>query len=340
MSHLTNEQQLSSGISSFTSDRTDSYRADRWAVILAGGDGTRLRTLTRVIAGDERPKQFCAILGEETLLGQTRSRVALAVRPAQTLFVLTQTHERFYDSALSDAQREHLVVQPKNAGTAPAILYSLLRLSKLAPSSLVAFFPSDHYFSDDAAFMSYVESAFEVAGTLDDVVILLGIQPEGPEGEYGWIEPVSQGLTMDTNALCRVRRFWEKPTLEFARGLMERNCLWNSFVMVGRVSAFLEMIRRASPDLFNRFNAIGPILSTSKEESVVGELYSQLHDINFSQHVLAAQPGNLAVLPVSGLTWSDLGKPQRVLSTLAAIGLSPVAERFKASASALKVAAP
>ena len=332
-------RQSNSGDTTSTLQRADSRGADRWAIILAGGDGTRLRPLTRVIAGDERPKQFCAILGEETLLGQTRSRVALAVRPAQTLFVLTQTHEPFYESPLSDVPREHLVVQPKNAGTAPAILYSLLRLSKAAPSSTVAFFPSDHYFSDDAAFMSYVESAFEAARERHDVIILLGIKPEGPEGEYGWIEPISPGLTTHTYALCRVRRFWEKPTPEVARGLMERGCLWNSFVMVGRVSAFLEIIRRASPDLFDRFNAVEPILSTSKEWSVMGELYSQLHDVNFSQHVLAARPGNLAVLPVGGLTWSDLGKPQRVLSTLAAIGLSPGAERCQASASALKVTA-
>jgi mannose-1-phosphate guanylyltransferase len=321
-------RQSKYGDTTSTLERADSRGADRWAIILAGGDGTRLRPLTRVIAGDERPKQFCAILGEETLLGQTRSRVALGVRPAQTLFVLTQTHQPFYNSLLSDVPREHLVVQPKNAGTAPAILYSLLRLSRAAPSSTVAFFPSDHYFSDDAVFMSYVESAFEDARSRDDVVILLGIKPEGPEGEYGWIEPLSSGATTRTNALYRVSRFWEKPTPEFARGLMERGCLWNSFVMVGRASAFLELIRLAAPELFDRFGAVEPALSTSQEERMIGELYAHLRDVNFSQHVLAARPGNLAVLPVGGLTWSDLGKPQRVLSTMADVGLSPVAERL------------
>jgi mannose-1-phosphate guanylyltransferase len=330
MIHLTNEQSLPSGISGFSSAAGDSRGANRWAVILAGGDGTRLRPLTRVIAGDERPKQFCAILGDETLLDQTRSRIALAVKPTQTLFVLTRTHERFYGSHLRDVARERLVVQPKNAGTAPAILYSLLRLSKEDPTSTVAFFPSDHYFSDDAAFMSYVEYAFEASHSLDDQIILLGIRPEGPEGEYGWIEPVSPGLTKSQAALSLVSRFWEKPAPEFARTLMERGCLWNSFVMVGRVSAFLELIRRASRDLYNRFDAIEPTLCTSQEARAVGELYSELHDVNFSQHILAVRPGSLAVLTVSGLTWSDLGKPQRVLSTMADIGLSPVADRFRA----------
>ena len=311
-----------------------SHGADRWAVILAGGDGTRLRPLTRVIAGDERPKQFCALLGSETLLGQTRRRVALAVPAAQTLFVLTRTHEPFYDSLLGDVPGERLVVQPRNAGTAPAILYSLLRLSKTAPTSSVAFFPSDHYFSDDAAFMSHVERAFKATCARDDMVVLLGITPEGPEGDYGWIEPASPELTLNADALWWVRRFWEKPTPEFARGLLERGCLWNSFVMVGRVSAFLKMIWHAAPELSNRFNSIVPALDTPEEDKSVEELYTQLGDVNFSKKVLAARPRSLAVLRVGGLSWSDLGRPQRVLSMMDDAGFGPCAQRTRVLAAA------
>ena len=74
MSHLAKGQQSSPGLSAFTSNSLNSQMTDRWAVILAGGEGKRLRTLTQLIAGDERPTQFCAVLGEETLLDQTRSR--------------------------------------------------------------------------------------------------------------------------------------------------------------------------------------------------------------------------------------------------------------------------
>jgi mannose-1-phosphate guanylyltransferase len=215
-------------------------------------------------------------------------------------------------------------VQPKNKGTAPAILYSLMRLLKVDPLSTVAFFPSDHYFSDDAGFMSYVDAAFNATHSGDDKVILLGIKPHGLETEYGWIEPLAFKLTSD--AISWVRRFWEKPTDEIARGLMDNGCLWNSFVMVGSVSAFLKMIRRALPDLWNRFKSIEPVLNTTEESQAVQELYSRIPDTNFSQSVLANRPGNLAVLPVAGLKWNDLGEPQRVLSTLAEIGIKPNVE--------------
>src|SRR5262245_840244 len=110
--------------------QTQGFRAnnankqDRWAVILAGGDGTRLRSLTRSISGDERPKQFCRLFGGQTLLDQTRQRVSLSVELDKTLVVVTAGHEKFYQQ-LPD---ESLVIQPSNKGTAPAILYSLLRI--------------------------------------------------------------------------------------------------------------------------------------------------------------------------------------------------------------------
>ena len=161
----------------------------------------------------------------------------------------------------------------------------------------------------------------------------------GLEFGFGWIEPASKDSSGNRGALRRVLRFWEKPAAGIARGLMGRGCLWNSFVMVGRVSAFLEMCRQASPALFDRFNDLTWALNTTDEAEMMEGLYSQLEDINFSREILAARPADLAVLPVGGLRWSDLGEPQRVLSIMADIGLGPVAERFWSAAAASKVAA-
>src|SRR5437867_7123245 len=188
-----------------TSDRSTS---DRWAVILAGGDGTRLQSLTRSISGDDRPKQFCPIIGGRTLLDQTSRRVALSVTPERTLTVLTRTHERFYGSLLKNVPKTRLLVQPDNKGTAPAILFSLLRIAQLSPSATVAFFPSDHSFADDDEFMSHSDSAFNATRTNPETVTLLGIKPESPEVEYGWIEPAVSLFGQQPRSISRVRKFW------------------------------------------------------------------------------------------------------------------------------------
>src|SRR5881394_1438549 len=188
MNAISTQQQFSTkpSIRRFTSA---SKRSGRWAVILAGGDGTRLQSMTRIITGDDRPKQFVPVIGGSTLLDQTRSRVALSVLPGRTLFVVTEKHRRFYQSLTQSVSPNLLLEQPANKGTAPAILYALMRVAAKSPKAIVALFPSDHYFADDEEFMSHVDSAFDAIQLQPETVTLLGITPSGPETGYGWIEP-------------------------------------------------------------------------------------------------------------------------------------------------------
>jgi mannose-1-phosphate guanylyltransferase len=164
-------------------------RSHRSGLILAGGDGKRLPPLTRRNAGDHRPKQFCPILGSEALLRRTRRRVSRLVQPGRTLLVLTKAREPFYANEVAGIPSSCLLIQPIDQGTAPAILYSLLRLREMEPDGVVAFFPSDHHFSDDEAFVGHLDSADAAVSARPGVVVLLGIPPETPEVEYGWIEP-------------------------------------------------------------------------------------------------------------------------------------------------------
>jgi mannose-1-phosphate guanylyltransferase len=155
----------------------------------SGGDGTRLRSLTRKLAGDDRPKQFCRLLGDRSLPADTRRRATRLIASDRLFTVVTRKHGHFYGPDLGDAASGTVVVQPENRGTAPAILYALLRLSIAAPGSPIAVLPSDHYVSDDDAFMARVEGALEAAQAWPEKVILLGIKPDRPETEYGWIQP-------------------------------------------------------------------------------------------------------------------------------------------------------
>jgi mannose-1-phosphate guanylyltransferase len=293
------------------------------ALILAGGDGNRLRSLTRRIVGDERPKQFCPILGQKTLLEQTRRRTALVIPPDRTSLVVVRAHHRFYVPLVADEPVGTLLVQPENRGTAPAIVLGLLHLADMAPGGPVAIFPSDHYVSDDEVFMAHVEDAFRVLQDRPDLLILLGITPDSPEVGYGWIEPAGAIGGQEARTLYRVRQFWEKPSFALARDLLAHGCLWNSFVMVSYIPTLLALVRRTLPDLYHRFAGIRPAFNTLGEEEALRWLYARLPSMNFSHGVLAACPANLAVLPVNGTDWSDWGEPRRVLATLARLGIRP-----------------
>jgi len=292
-----------------------------WAVILAGGDGTRLKSLTRKIAGDERPKQFCSVLGITTLLEETQRRVALELARERTLYVVNRCHEPFYAEILGGEPDANLVAQPRNIGTAPAILYGLLKIAIREPNAIVALFPSDHYISDNRKFMAHIRIALDTARHNPEVVILLGIEPENPEVEYGWIEPT--GSMKGHPRVFGVRRFWEKPHPMLAQVLQLRGCLWNSFVMVASVRALLDIIERATPALFRAFAPVQSLFHSRAETRVIDKLYERVEETNFSHRVLALCPERLAVLKVSGVRWNDLGEPKRVMASLDMAGVRP-----------------
>jgi mannose-1-phosphate guanylyltransferase len=281
------------------------------AIILAGGEGARLRALTRALTGDDRPKQFCAVMGEHTLLEQTRRRVAMLVPPDRTLTVVTRRHERYYAEALDDVPARLIVAQPDNRGTAPAIVYALLRLVAIAPESLVALFPSDHFVSDDAGFMATVEQAFATALVRPASVALLGITPDRAEVEYGWVEPgeVVAGAPVPA---YRVRRFREKPPRELAERLLQRGCFWNSFVVAGRAASLLALVERSAPSLLAAFAPLREHVLTPREAAVACDVYAALPAVDFSKAVLTSSAERLTVVPMTGVEWSDLGDPARV----------------------------
>jgi mannose-1-phosphate guanylyltransferase len=294
---------------------------EKYAVILAGGDGNRLKSLTRIITGDERPKQFCPILNNETLLDITRRRVELKIKPENIFYSLTGKHESYYQTLLSGVKKSNLVVQSENKGTAPAILYALMRLATQNADATVAFFPSDHYFSDDEALMNHVERAFETVERQPESLVLLGIEPERAETSYGWIEPIESMFSETSGTVCQVKRFWEKPTFESAQNLWLKGCLWNSFVMVGKVSTFLEVIKRQLPDIYRMFETTSLSFGTFAERQTMRSLYAWINEVNFSSEVLEKCTQDLFVLRVSDVSWSDWGEPNRVFGTLSSLGL-------------------
>ncbi len=120
----------------------------RWAVMLAGGDGTRLQSLTLKTAGDSRPKQFCSIIGGESLLSQTQVRVESLIHADRQLFVVTRSHETYYREELRNVDDSRIIQQPMNRGTGAAVAVALLHILQRDADAVVVFVPCDHYYSD------------------------------------------------------------------------------------------------------------------------------------------------------------------------------------------------
>ena len=297
---------------------TCANRSRRWGVVLAGGDGVRLRPLTRFICGDERPKQFCPLYGGVTLLEQARQRAERSIPAGRLLFSLSRIHEEFYLPTLADCPSQR-VVQPSNRGTAGAILSSLLVIAQRDPMAVTALFPSDHYYSDESVITEAVEQAFKLVHLNPDALVLVGARPDGPETEYGWIET---GAPVADESF-RVRGFVEKPAEPMARLLLEQNCLWNTFVMVGRVLTFVEAICSAMPGLLRSFRESPMHFHADGEIRVPDSLYARVPSVDFSRKVLAQETKRLIVQRLGPVTWSDLGDCDRAAEALSCASVQP-----------------
>jgi mannose-1-phosphate guanylyltransferase len=307
----------------------------RWGTILAGGEGSRLRSMTRLVTGDDRPKQFCSLFGGRTLLAETIARLANSVEPACTVYVVSRKDELYYGPELRGIGPSRVLEQPSGRGTTAAIAYALVRIRRLADQPIVGFFPADHYFANDAALRRVLCLAYAAAAAEPDRVVLIGAKASVPETGYGWIEPLaparSAGRALKVPAAVRaVAQFWEKPSVDVAADLLRRRCLWNTFITIGRLETFVALLDNAVPDLWRRFAALDGSNSPQEEAAMVDALYSEIGSSDFSRDVLTNHPHRLAVAELADSGWTDLGQPSRVLDIMARTGVQHPSLRFAA----------
>jgi mannose-1-phosphate guanylyltransferase len=293
-----------------------------WGVILAGGEGVRLKSLTRFVSGEDTPKQFCRLLGGKSLLAQTTQRISRTICSGHTVYVLLNSHERFYSKELRNVPPAHMVVQPCNRGTLPAILSSLIHIIRQDKNAVVGFFPSDHHYTEEGRFVSGVGLAFNAAESNPETVILLGVAANHAETEYGWIEAAPAMSTESRDGLLKVKRFWEKPSTRTAKELLERGCVWNTFVMIGRAQAFLDLIRAGAAHIYQAFERLLGLPESVSTNDRLNAIYQCVATADFSKLVLSGAADRLGVWCLGDVGWSDLGDPRRVMTVLDETGIT------------------
>ncbi len=288
-----------------------------WGIVLAGGEGTRVRAFLRQLCGGHGLKQFCAVIGRRSMLEHTLARVKRLIPREHILVVVGQDHRAVAEAQLAQWPADNVIYQPSNRDTAPGILLPLTHISHREPFATVAIFPSDHFIVDEERFMAAVNQAVTETRRFPRQLTLLGMTPDGPQEGYGWIEAAQQEEGRETRA---VKRFWEKPSAAQAHELCRRGALWNTFVCAAQAATVWEMTRQARRELYEDFMAIRRTFTRSHSEELIENVYRTMRPVNFSVDVCERLPDRLRVLPVPEVGWNDWGSVDRIFASLRQIG--------------------
>jgi mannose-1-phosphate guanylyltransferase len=293
-----------------------------WGVVLAGGEGIRLRPLTRVICGDERPKQYVALTGSRSLLQQTLDRVARRIPPDRTVVISAETHASYLAAAMAGHEAT-LLLQSVDRGTAAGVLLPVHWILSRDSDATVAVFPSDHLVLEDDAFMDHVANAASFVDQNPGRIVLLAARATDAETEYGWIEPGETLGHAGAAPVRAVRRFVEKPSPEVARACLAAGASWNTFVFVARARTLVKAGRRCNPRLHAGLEQMVHVAGRRARRDAVRRASAALPSANFSRDVLQNVTPLLAVTTLTGVTWCDWGSPRRVLRSLEHLGIRP-----------------
>jgi mannose-1-phosphate guanylyltransferase / mannose-6-phosphate isomerase len=275
---------------------------DLYAVILAGGSGTRFWPLSR----ETFPKQMLQIVGEDSLIRQTIKRLEGFI-PLENTYIITTKDLiqdiHFHIQDLNTGNKIKMIQEPIGKNTAPAIGLAAILLNKISPDSVMIVLPSDHLIRDVETFHRDLRSA--LIGAQNRYLVTLGIRPHKPETGYGYLKK-GEPLKDISDHLFWVRQFVEKPDHETAQVyLKEGNYFWNCGIFIWKASKILSEIEKHLPSLSHALNEIEPLLSGKGDLSKIVEIYSSLASISIDYGIM--EKSDEVVMVPSNFEWSDLG---------------------------------
>lgn len=294
-----------------------------WSLVLAGGEGERVKPFVLRWLGLHRPKQYCTFVGNRSMLQHTVERATMLTSPERTMVVAALHHHREVSSQLRGRPIGKLLLQPTNCDTAAGIFLPLAYLRARDPHAIVVILPSDHFIYPEHQFLETVRQTMVSAEAMPARMLLLGVQPDGLETDYGWIQMGAQLHGSPNYPVHAVSSFLEKPRAAQADAALRAGGLWNTLVLTATVESLWQAGCACFPDMMPLFERLVPAWDTQDERSLLEAAYRKMPVYNFSSHLLQRLPERMAVMELAGVLWSDWGKPERIAETIRRIGKTP-----------------
>ncbi len=275
-----------------------------YAVVMAGGSGTRFWPLSR----EKMPKQLLKIGGEDTLIRETVARVLQLVRIEDVFIVTNPGLADVIGYQLSTKFNRpwdgNVILEPEAKNTAPALGLAALHLERMDPEAVMIVLAADHSIRKTDDFLNVLRKAGEAAR--HGYLVTLGIKPDRPETGYGYIKSGEQCRESGIEGVCKVQAFVEKPNVETAKEYLKKGgYYWNSGMFVWKVSTLLGEIAKCQPALHQGLVEIRKSIGTDKEAEVVKAVFKKLESISIDYAVM--EKTDLAAVIPADIGWSDVG---------------------------------
>lgn len=272
-----------------------------YAVIMAGGSGTRLWPVSR----RNRPKQMIPLVEDQSLFQATVQRLEGLFPPERILVVTVAGQAAELQQQALDLPAENFILEPAPRGTASVVGLAAIVLQKRDPQAVMAVLPSDHFIRNRDLFYVLLRAAVDVAE--EKYLVTLGITPTYPAAVYGYIqrgEPLPEKFGYPA---YRVLHFKEKPGEQQARQMLAAgDHSWNSGMFLWRIDTILGEISRQMPDLHKVLTQIGSVWGTDDQNTLLQKVWPGLRNETIDYGVME-NAEKVAVLPAGGLEWSDIG---------------------------------
>lgn len=324
-----------------------------WVIVLAGGEGRRLRRPAGRWRGLDRPKQFCALVGLRSVLQHTLDRAALVTRPERIVTVIGPGQRAHLERSTHAESAGRVLEQPRDRGTTAGVFMALAHVLLQDPDANVVVMPAAQFVAPDEAFARHARAASAAAADHPGRIVMLGAVPRGSDGDLGWIvpgealeEPLDPGRR---EGLHGVAWFRERPPRAGAVRLLHNGALWSTQVFAARGETLWMLGERVVPGLMESFAAVALAMqgvlarriTPALQAEITRSAYDELAYTDLTPALLQGATGQMAVRRMDDVLWADWSRPERVVEMLDLLERGPSAfvapDRFAAAGRSLGV---